>query len=56
VSQYSGKPENNLKWVKVHEVFGDMWFGRTVNDINHALLRRYEFVRGSVPVEHILKA
>lgn len=50
-SQYTGAPENNVKWVKVKYVLGKPWHGKTVADIDFGLgqLIKYEFVRGDIP-------
>lgn len=53
-SQYSGTPENNVKWVQVKHVFGECWDNKTVLEITNALGIRYEFVRGNVPILHRL--
>ena len=50
-SQYSGAPENNVKWVKVKYILGKPWHGKTVGDIDFGLGKfvKYEFVRGDIP-------
>lgn len=50
-SQYSGAPENNVKWVKVKYVLGHGWHGQTVAQIDKGLGKfvKYEFVRGDIP-------
>lgn len=53
-SQYSGTPENNVKWVKVKHVFGECWDYKTVIEIANSLGIRYEFVRGNIPITHRL--
>ena len=54
-SIYSGKPENNVKWAPVSDVFGPGWFGRPVKEINTTLDIPYEFIRGKIPKSHSLK-
>lgn len=56
-SQYTGCPENNVEWVKVKDVIGSCWFGKTVLQFHKDLEKfnsRYEFVRGDVPKSHQL--
>ena len=50
-SQYTGAPENNVKWVKVKYILGKPWHGLTVKDIDLGLGKfvKYEFVRGDIP-------
>ena len=50
-SQYTGAPENNVKWVKVKYILGKPWHGRTVAEIDKGLGQyvKYEFVRGDMP-------
>ena len=50
-SQYSGAPENNVKWVKVKYILGQGWHGQTVAQIDKELGKfvKYEFVRGDIP-------
>jgi hypothetical protein len=50
-SQYSGAPENNVKWVKVKYILGKPWHGKTVLDIDAGLGQyvKYEFIRGDIP-------
>lgn len=52
-SQYSGTPENNIKWAPVYYCFGSCWNGRLVKEVLHRL-PPYEFLRGSPPSEHLL--
>ena len=51
-SQYTGAPENNVKWVKVKYILGKPWHGLTVKDIDFGLGKfvKYEFVRGDIPM------
>jgi hypothetical protein len=51
-SQYTGAPENNVKWVKVKYILGKPWHGCTVKEIDAGLGRyvKYEYVRGDLPV------
>ena len=51
-SQYSGAPENNVKWVQVKYILGKGWIGKTVEQIDRGLGQfvKYEFVRGKLPV------
>ena len=55
-SQYTGSPENNVKWVKVKYILGEIWHGKTVSEIDNGLGRwvKYEYVRGDVPKRQIL--
>lgn len=55
-SQYTGSPENNVKWVKVKYILGKPWHGKTVKDIDFGLGRfvKYEFIRGDIPPRQIL--
>lgn len=62
-SCYSGKPDNNTKWVRVYEYFGDWVFGMKVGDYHDHIMKRavygvnvmmrFEFVRGIMPESHI---
>lgn len=49
--EYSGSPENNVKWVKVKYILGKSWHGNTVAEIDKGLGEyvKYEFVRGDIP-------
>lgn len=55
-SQYSGRPENNVKWCKVKYTIGKVWYNREIGDFIAAMkeLRTYEFVRGDIPHSHQL--
>jgi len=55
-SQWSGAPENNVKWVKVKYILGKPWHGKTVKEIDRGLgvFVKYEFIRGSIPRRQIL--
>lgn len=53
-SQYSGGPENNLKWVRVRDAIGGCWFDKTVGEFNSRLMIPYEFIRGDLPKNHQL--
>lgn len=55
-NQYTGSPENNVKWVKVKYMFGKRWHGQTVNEIDKHLGQfvKYEFIRGKIPSRQIL--
>lgn len=58
-SLYSGSPQNNLKWTKVKNVFGDIWQGRQIGEYfeKHPMcpgLITYEFAKGDIPKDHIL--
>lgn len=54
-NMFSGKPINNSKWIEVHRVFGEVWFGASVADVNSKLEdEQYEFVRGNIPHSHRL--
>ena len=50
-SQYTGAPENNVKWVKVKYILGKPWHGQSVREIDRGLGRfvKYEYVRGDIP-------
>lgn len=50
-SQYTGAPENNVKWVKVKYILGKPWHGKTVKEIDKHLGQyiKYEYVRGDIP-------
>ena len=50
-SQYTGAPENNVKWVKVKYILGKPWHGKAVADIDAGLGQfvKYEFIRGDIP-------
>lgn len=52
-SMYSGTPENNVRWVRVRDVFGPRWKDTRVIDVNREL-GTYEFVRGNVRPSHQL--
>lgn len=45
---YSGKPYDICQWVRVSDVLGECWVGKTVSHICRKL-RKYEFVRGELP-------
>lgn len=49
----AGTPSNNVKWVRVMDVLGPFWQGRTVSMINSKVVEM-EFARGEVPLEHRL--
>lgn len=51
-SQYTGAPENNVKWVRVRYILGKPWHGCTRAEIDRGLGQfvKYEFVRGPIPV------
>jgi len=51
-SQYTGAPENNVKWVKVKYILGKLWHGKTVKEIDAGLGKfiKYEYVRGDIPM------
>ena len=53
-AQYSGLPMNHVKWVRVGHILGSTWIGKTVNELNKAMVTQYEFVRGNIPVTHQL--
>jgi hypothetical protein len=50
-SEYTGAPENNVKWVKVKYILGKPWHEKTVKEIDNSLGKfvKYEYVRGNVP-------
>lgn len=55
-SCYNGQPENNVKWVNVHQIFGEVWYNKKLSELNDTLRKYggsgYEFVRGEIPVSH----
>lgn len=51
---YSGRPENNVQWVRVDAVFGKCWFGKPLHTLNTELHMAYEICRGSLPADHCL--
>jgi hypothetical protein len=55
-SQYTGAPENNVKWVKVKYILGKPWHGKTVKQIDNGLGKyiKYEFIRGDIPRRQLL--
>lgn len=53
-NQYSGTPENNVKWVKVSAVIGECWYGTPLGELNKKLKLQYEMVRGNIPKGHAL--
>jgi hypothetical protein len=55
-SQYTGAPENNVKWVKVKYILGKGWHGCPVKEIDKGLGKyvKYEYVRGDLPRRSIL--
>jgi hypothetical protein len=52
-SMYSGNPENNVKWVRIKDVFGECWFGKQAKELMIHI--QYEIVRGDIPARHRLK-
>lgn len=52
---YSGRPINNAKWVRVRDVFGPCWYGKTVQEIESRTEAQYECVRGDPPKNHQLQ-
>lgn len=55
-NQYTGAPENNVKWVKVKYILGKLWHGKTVKEIDAGLgmFIMYEYVRGDMPKRQLL--
>jgi hypothetical protein len=55
-NQYTGAPENNVKWVKVKYILGKGWHGQTVKEIDKGLGKylKYEYIRGDIPRREIL--
>jgi hypothetical protein len=51
-SMYSGRPINNVKWTRVEQVFGPVWFNKSVETLNEAL-GLHEFIRGKLPETHL---
>lgn len=56
MSCYTGKPENNAKWVRVKYILGKHWHGKTVAEYTSAMkdFGRMEFIRGEIPRAHRL--
>ena len=52
-SMYSGLPENNVKWVRVDDIFGTCWFNKPAKELQTN--QKYEFVRGEIPTSHRLQ-
>lgn len=48
---YSGTPENNTKWIRVDQKFGECWFGKPVKELINS--HPYEFIRGEIPKSHL---
>jgi hypothetical protein len=56
-SMYSGKPENNVKWVKAKYIFGQCWFNKPLFVLRKGVLNEftnYEFLIGDIPKKHQL--
>jgi hypothetical protein len=52
-NQYSGCPEDHLKWAHVFNCIGPTWYGKRISAAGfHS---RMEFARGDIPESHILK-
>lgn len=48
----SGTPENNIRWCRVEQVLGDIWYGKSVKELNERFepyCGGYEFIRGNIP-------
>lgn len=57
-SYLSGRPENNVRWVRVRDVFGKHVFGLTVAELHKKFKDfgvQYEFMRGEIPDSHKFK-
>ncbi len=55
IESIGGNPENNVRWCRVNQVLGEMWYGKTAKEINASFDRffgGYEFMRGDVPKSH----
>ena len=50
---YTGRPENNVKWVRIDAIFGPMWFGEPLRKLNRDWVK-YEVCRGNIPSYHRL--
>ena len=50
---YFGCDENNVKWTKVKDVIGKVWFGKTVSEFCKNVVLT-EFIRGDIPKQHQL--
>lgn len=50
---YSGLPENNVKWVRVDDIFGPCWFNKPAKELQTN--QKYEFIRGEIPTSHRLQ-
>ena len=51
-SDYSGTAQNNVKWVRIRDVFGPRWFGKAAKEFSK--YTPHEIVRGSIPKKHQL--
>ena len=58
-STYSGKPLNNIRWVKVKDLLGIYWYGKTIKELNYNSFKigtnhllKYEIIRGNIPISH----
>jgi hypothetical protein len=51
---YGGSPENNVEWVRVDAVLGEVWFGETLGRLNKNMSAPYEMIRGNIPKSHQL--
>ena len=50
-SHYCETPVNNLRWIKVREIYGSTYYNQRVCDLN-ANTSPMEFVRGVIPLSH----
>jgi len=42
-SMYSGTPKNNVKWVRIKDVFGECWFGKQAKELMEDNGKKYVF-------------
>ena len=61
-SFYSGKPDNNTRWLRVSDIFGPHVNGKTVKELHKSFLKMqhsrnrgitFEFVRGILPEDNL---
>ena len=63
-NEYGGTPSGNIKWIRVKDLLGDFWYGKTIKEFHDSYskcynteLRRskFEFIRGEIPDDNIWK-
>ena len=61
-SFYSGRPDNNTRWLRVKDIFGPHVNGKTVDELHESFekmvhygnqLLTFEFIRGHLPEENL---